>query len=781
MLRTDPSVRAACVLVREDLPGDRTLTAYVVPLPGRTPDPELLAAHIGRQLPAYMVPSVIQPLDALPLTANGKLDLAALPAPTAHSRAAGRPPRSAREEILAGLFSDVLGVDRVGIDDNFFALGGHSLLATRLVGRVRAALDTETEIRTLFENPTVATLATALEGADQARPALVPQERPATLPLSYAQQRLWFLHRLEGPSSTYNIPFAVRLDGPLDTEALRQALHDVVARHPALRTVFPESAGGPRQHITAPADVRLPFAPEAVDEDKLPDRIRAAAAEPIDIEQRLPLRVTLLRLADDAHVLVLVIHHIAADGSSLAPLARDLGAAYRARVRAEAPTWDELPVDYADHTLWQRRLLGDEHDPDSLVSRQLAHWKGALAGLPEMIELPWDRSRPAVPRHAGATLDFAVDRATARRIAELARTRGCSVFMVLQAALSVVLSRHGAGEDIPLGTAVAGRTDEAASDLVGFFVNTLVLRTDLTGDPTFLELLDRVKEFSLSAYAHQDVPFERLVELLNPARSQNHHPLFQTMLILQNHTPAAPVDLPGITVTGVPVDPGVSKFDLSFTFTETYDGSGAPSGMRAAVDYATELFDAATVHALTERLVLLLAAVTTDPDRPLHTYDVLTAPSARASPSGGPGPSMSRPRRRSQRSSGSGPGAPRTPRRSATPPPPSPMASSTPSPTPSPAASPRRASVPRTGWPSPCPAPASSSWHSWLSSRPARRTSRSTRTTRPGACPTCSTTPDRACSSPPPRSTGASPAPRCRTCTPMTSAAVPPRPCAPTP
>ncbi|MEU0300576.1 amino acid adenylation domain-containing protein [Streptomyces sp. NPDC006175] len=625
VLRTDPSVRAACVLVREDLPGDRTLTAYVVPAPGRVPDPDLLAAHVGSQLPAYMVPAAIQPLDALPLTTTGKLDRSALPAPAAPPGPGSRPPRTAHEEILAGLFADVLGVDRVGVDDSFFALGGHSLLATRLVGRVRTALDTETEIRTLFENPTVATLATALRDAGRpARPALVPQERPAALPLSYAQQRLWFLHRLEGPSATYNIPFALRVDGPLDTEALRLALRDVVDRHAALRTVFPEHDSRPRQHITAPDDVRLPFALEAVDEQGLPERIRAAAAAPIDIEHRLPLRATLLRLADHAHVLVLVIHHIAADGSSLASLARDLGTAYRARVRAEAPGWTEPAVDYADYTLWQRRLLGDEHDPESLVARQLAHWRGALDGLPERVELPWDRPRPAVPRHTGATHDFTLGTVTARRIADLARSSGCSVFMVLQAALATVLSRHGAGHDIPLGTAVAGRTDEAASDLVGFFVNTLVLRTDLTGDPTFLELLDRVREFDLSAYANQDVPFERLVELLNPARSQNHHPLFQTMLILQNHTPAAPVDLPGLTTHGVPAASGVSKFDLSFTFTETYDDSGAPSGMRAAVDYATELFDAATVRDLAARLVLLLDSATTEPDRPLSTYDVLT-------------------------------------------------------------------------------------------------------------------------------------------------------------
>ncbi|WP_069170192.1 non-ribosomal peptide synthetase [Streptomyces griseus] len=626
VLRADASVRAACVLVREDLPGDRTLTAYVVPAPGHTPDPERLTAHVGRRLPAYMVPAAVLPLAALPLTPNGKLDRAALPAPVALPVAAGRPPRNAHEEILAGLFADVLGVARVGVDDSFFALGGHSLLATRLVGRIRTALDTETEIRTLFEHPTVATLATALQDADRpARPALVPQERPPVLPLSYAQQRLWFLHRLEGPSATYNIPLALRIDGPLDAEALRLALRDVVSRHAALRTVFPERDGRPHQHITDPDGIRLPFTLETVREAELPGRIGAAATTPIDIEHRLPLRATLLRPAAGTHVLVLVIHHIAADGSSLAPLTRDLGTAYRARVRGEAPTWTHLPVEYADFALWQRRLLGDEHDPHSLVAHQLAFWKRALDGLPEVTDLPWDRPRPAPPRHTGATHAFSLAPATARRVADLARAAGCSVFMVLQAALSAVLSRHGAGDDIPLGTAVAGRTDEAAAGLVGFFVNTLVLRTDLKGDPTFLELLGRVKEFDLSAYAHQDIPFERLVELLNPARSRNHHPLFQTMLILQNHTPAAPLDLPGLTTGGVPADPGVSKFDLSFTFTEAYDDGGTPSGMRAAVDYATELFDAATVRGLAERLVLLLDAVTTDPERRLSTYAILTA------------------------------------------------------------------------------------------------------------------------------------------------------------
>ncbi|MFJ5228433.1 amino acid adenylation domain-containing protein [Kitasatospora sp. NPDC088391] len=629
VLRAHPAVRAACVVVRADAPGGPALAAYAVPAAdasadasaGVSADPAGLLAHLRGRLPAHLVPATVQLLDALPLTANGKLDRAALPAPAAPAATASRAPRGAREEILAGLFAETLGRAEVGAEDDFFALGGNSLLATLLVGRVRSALDAEAEIRTLFEHPTVAGLAAALAGAGRpARPALTARPRPAEPPLSPAQQRLWFLHRLDGPSATYHIPFAVRLDGELDPGALRLALHDTLARHAALRTVFPARADGPVQHVLPPGEVRLPLAPEPVEAAKCADRIAALIAEPIDVERELPVRAALLRTAPRSHVLVLVLHHIAADGSSLAPLVRDLGAAYRARLAGAAPAWEPPPVDYADYTLWQRELLGDEHDPGSPTHRQLSFWREALAGLPERVELPRDRPDPAVDRHEGGTHHFAVDAATARRIEALARGSRCSVFMVLQAALALLLSRHGAGEDVPLGTAVAGRTDEALEELVGFFVNTLVLRTDLSGDPTFRQLLERVREFDLAAYANQDVPFERLVELLNPVRAP-HHPLFQTMLVLQNQAPAAPVDLPGLTAHPLPVDLGASKFDLSFTFVQ----EPGPGGLSATVDWASALFDADTVRTLADRLVRLLDAVTADPGLPLHAYRVLDA------------------------------------------------------------------------------------------------------------------------------------------------------------
>ncbi|MDI5968929.1 amino acid adenylation domain-containing protein [Streptomyces sp. SL13] len=616
-----PAVTAACVTVREDLPGDRRLVAHVVAARGTAPRRTELADAVAAVLPAYMVPSAFVILDALPLTPSGKVDRRALPAPEGPADADGaRRPRGAREEILCGLFADVLGVERIGADDGFFAMGGHSLLATRLVSRVRSVLGVETEVRTLFEHPTPARLAAALGTAGPARTRPVAGERPADLPLSSAQRRLWFLHRFEGPNALYNIPFVLRMDGGVDAGALRAALGDVVARHESLRTVFPEVAGEPRQSVLEPAAAYLDFAVDDVEPAALDEAVTRAATEPIDIETQLPVRARLMRLSAHQHVLVLVVHHIAGDGWSMAPLGRDLGQAYRARVAQQAPQWQALPVQYADYTLWQHRMLGDENDPRSPLNDQLAFWRSALTGLPELLELPLDRPRPATACHTGDAFTLELGERTHRALTGLARASGCTLFMVLQAAVAVLLSRHGAGEDIPLGTAVAGRTDEALDDLVGFFVNTLVLRTDLSGDPTFRQLLERVREFDLAAYAHQDVPFERLVEAVNPARSRDHHPLFQTMLVLQNQEPAG-LDLPGLTVTGLPVRTGTAKFDLTFAFTRTRDEAGT-AGLRADVEYATELFDEATVRDLAGRLAALLEAVTADPDQSVHAYEL---------------------------------------------------------------------------------------------------------------------------------------------------------------
>ncbi|MFC8228912.1 amino acid adenylation domain-containing protein [Streptomyces sp. NPDC057287] len=626
------SVLACCdgvadsfVVIREDTPGDRRLVAYVVPGPGARPEPGELARAVGRSLPAYMVPSAFVPLDALPLTVNGKVDRRALPAPGHHAPDRGRAARTAREEILCAVFADVLGLDGAGVDDDFFALGGHSLLATRLAARIRTALAVEVQVKAVFEHPTPAALAAALDGAEEARRPLERAPiRPDPLPLSFAQQRLWFLGRLEGPSATYNVPLLLRLDGPLDVEALESALADVVGRHESLRTVFPDTDGVARQLVLDADGADLDLTPYDTEPARLGEVLTAEVAHTFDVSAELPVRARLVRTGAESHVLVLVIHHIAGDGWSLAPLARDLGEAYRARTEGVEPGWTELRVQYADYTLWQRELLGDEDDPSSPAARQLDFWRTALAGAPDLLDLPYDRPRPAVTAYTGDAFAFPVDADTHRALTDLTRARGCSLFMVLQAALSVLLSRHGAGEDIPLGTAVAGRTDEALDDLVGFFVNTLVLRTDLTGDPTFGEVIDRVREFDLAAYAHQDVPFERLVDAISPARAQNHHPLFQTMLVLQNQADAT-VDLPGLTVTEEHVHTGISKFDLTFTFTERHDGAGGPAGLEAVLEFSTELFEPATARTLAARLTRLLASLAADPGRRVHSVDVLEA------------------------------------------------------------------------------------------------------------------------------------------------------------
>ncbi|THA36137.1 amino acid adenylation domain-containing protein [Streptomyces sp. A1277] len=625
-------------VVREDVPGDRRLVAYVVPADAARPEPADLAEAVARSLPAYMVPSAFVLLDALPLTVNGKVDRRALPAPEHRAAPRGRAARTAREEILCGLFADVLGIQEAGVEDDFFALGGHSLLATRLVARIRTALAVEVQVKAVFEHPTPAALAATLNGAEAAGKALErARHRPDPLPLSFAQQRLWFLNRFEGPSATYNVPLVLRLDGPLDAKALERALADVVERHESLRTVFPETGGVPRQLVLGSDGADLDLTPRDTDPARLDEVLTAEVAHAFDVRTDLPVRARLLGLGAESHVLVLLVHHIAGDGWSLAPLARDLGDAYRARMRGEEPAWRELRVQYADYTLWQRALLGDEDDPASRAARQLDFWRTALADAPGLLALPLDRPRPAVMTYRGDAFAFPVDADTHLALAELARARGCSLFMVLQAALSVLLSRHGAGEDIPLGTAVAGRTDEALDDLVGFFVNTLVLRADLSGDPTFTEVLDRVRAFDLAAYAHQDVPFERLVDVLSPARAQDHHPLFQTMIVLQNQADTT-LGLDGLTATEQPVHTGISKFDLTFTFTETRDEAGRPAGLDGVLEFSTELFTLTTAHALAARLTRLLSSLAADPDGRVRTAVFLDADELRALEQAAPGP-----------------------------------------------------------------------------------------------------------------------------------------------
>ncbi|MEU6238986.1 condensation domain-containing protein, partial [Kitasatospora sp. NPDC047058] len=525
------------------------------------------------------------------------------------------------------MFAEVLGVPQVGVDEDFFDLGGHSLLATRLTARVRSVLGVELGLRALFQSPTVAGLAGALAAdAGLVRPALTAHERPEAVPLSFAQRRLWFLHRMDGSAATYHIPLALRLTGTLDRAALDAALADVAARHESLRTVFPEVDGVPCQRVLDPAEARPRARLTDVPAAELQDRLAEFARRPFDLAAEPPLRAELFAVAEkpDEHVLLVVMHHIAGDGWSTGPLARDLAEAYAARCEGREPGRPELPVQYADYTLWQRDLLGDAADPDSRFAEQLDYWKRQLSGLPELLRLPVDRPRPAVAGWHGDHVGLELSPELHVALLELARRTGTSLFMVLQAGLAALYTRLGAGTDIAIGSPIAGRTDEALDELVGFFVNTLVLRTDTSGDPGFAELLGRVRETALSAFAHQDVPFEHLVEVLNPSRSLSHHPLFQTILAVQN-APMGRFSLPGLDVATYAVPTGTAKFDLGVSLAEQFGPDGSPAGIAGAVEYATDLFDHSTVAALARRWTLLLEAVTADPEQPIGRIDLLDA------------------------------------------------------------------------------------------------------------------------------------------------------------
>ncbi|CAN2255003.1 amino acid adenylation domain-containing protein [Bacillus vallismortis] len=621
-----PDIEQAAVVVREDQPGDKRLVAYMVA--AEAIDTAELRRYVGASLPDYMVPAAFVEMDELPLTPNGKLNRKALPAPDFSTSVSDRGPRTPQEEILCDLFAEVLGLARVGIDDSFFELGGHSLLAARLMSRIREVMGAELGIAKLFDEPTVAGLAAHLDQAQSVRPALQRAERPEKIPLSFAQRRLWFLHCLEGPSPTYNIPVAIRLSGELDQSVLQAALYDLVCRHESLRTIFPESQGTSYQHILDADQARPVLHVTEMAEKELSERLAEAVRYSFDLAAEPAFRAELFVIGPGECVLLLLVHHIVGDGWSLTPLTRDLGAAYAARCHGKAPEWAPLAVQYADYALWQQELLGSGDDPNSLIAGQLAFWKETLRNLPDQLELPTDYSRPAEPSHDGDTIHFRIEPELHKRLQELARANRVSLFMVLQSGLAALLTRLGAGTDIPVGSPIAGRNDDALGDLVGLFINTLVLRTDTSGDPSFRELLDRVREVNLAAYENQDLPFERLVEVLNPARSRATHPLFQIMLAFQN-TPDAELHLPDMDSSLQIHSVGSAKFDLTLEISENRLADGTPNGLEGLLEYSTDLFKRETAQALADRLMRLLKAAESDPDQHIGNLDIL-APEERS-------------------------------------------------------------------------------------------------------------------------------------------------------
>ncbi|HZU46528.1 MAG TPA: amino acid adenylation domain-containing protein, partial [Mycobacterium sp.] len=618
-------VDQAVVIAREDLPGDKRLVGYIT----GTADPAAVRAKLAERLPAYMVPAAVVVLDALPLTVNGKLDRRALPPPEYTDTDGYRAPANAIEEILAGVYAQVLGIERVGVDDSFFELGGDSISAMRLTAAINTGLDANLAVRAVFEAPTVAQLALRIGSTGTGRlEPLTPVERPTVIPLSFAQQRLWFLDQLQGPSPIYNITAALRLRGPLDADALRAALADVVGRHESLRTVFPTVEGTPHQVVISPEQAE--FGWDVVDAagwsaSQLREAIEAAACHTFDLATDIPLHARLFKLADNEHVQVLVVHHIAADGWSMRPLARDLAMAYASRHEGRAPSWAPLPVQYADYTLWQHTQLGDVGDPDSPIAAQLEFWEQALAGMPERLDLPTDRPYPAVADLRGARLAVEWPAELQQQVARVAREHNATSFMVMQAALAVLLSKISATSDVAVGFPIAGRRDPVLDELVGFFVNTLVLRVDLSGNPSVGELLDQVRTRSLAAYEHQDVPFEVLVERLNPLRSLAHHPLIQVALAWQNHAPAE-LALGDVHVSRLPVDTHTARLDLAISLEERWDEGGEPAGIGGTVEFRTDVFDAASITTLIERLQRVLTVITADPGRSLSAIDVLDGP-----------------------------------------------------------------------------------------------------------------------------------------------------------
>ncbi|WP_408632360.1 amino acid adenylation domain-containing protein [Mycobacterium basiliense] len=621
-------VDQAVVIARQDGEGPKRLVGYV------TGDVEVDAvrAVLAQRLPAYMVPAAVVGLAQLPLTLNGKLDVRALPAPEYGHSEHYRAPASPVEEILAGIYAQVLGVDRVGVDDSFFDLGGDSLSAMRVIAAINTTLDVDLAVFALFEAPTVAGLAVCVGGGvSGGRAPLVAVQRPAVIPLSFAQQRLWFLDQLEGPSPIYNMVRSLRLRGRVDDAALGAALVDVVGRHESLRTVF-VTVDGVAQQVIVPVE-RVEVGWQVVDaggwsQSQLQQAMEQQARHSFDLAVEIPLRARLFRVSAVEHVLVVVIHHIAADGWSLAPLTADLGVAYASRCAGRAPDWAPLAVQYVDYTLWQRAHLGELADSGSAASAQLAYWVDELAGMGERLALPTDRAYPAVADHRGGSVEVDWPAALQARVARVAAEHNATSFMVVQTALSALLSMLAASSDVAVGFAVAGRSDPALDELIGFFVNTLVLRVQLDGDVSFAELLAQVRARSLAAFEHQDVPFEAVVERLNPTRSLTHHPLIQVMLAWQNFAGphdnlGAPVALGGLEATPISLHTGAARMDLVFSLAERFTAAGAPAGIAGMVEYRTDVFDAATIGRLIERLRLVLEAMTADPDRRLSSIDLL--------------------------------------------------------------------------------------------------------------------------------------------------------------
>ncbi len=644
VLRQQAQIRDAVVVVREDRTPtrghpaggppagghpDQRLVAYMVGAQANQEQPaanrqsintEQIRAYLRERLPEYMVPSAFVTLDALPLTANGKLDRRALPAPDrAEYDGILIAPRTPTEELIAGVWSEVLGVHPIGVHDNFFALGGHSLLVTQVVGRLKQILHLDLPLRLLFEAPTIATFAARL--TDQQTAATMPLRavpRDGTpLPLSFAQQRLWFLDQLEPGSAAYNLLTAVRLLGALDLTALQRSLTAIVQRHESLRTTFTQHLGEPVQVIRPASDVTLPVValrdvPEIEQQAALMRIVRDEAQRPFDLKQGPLLRAQIAEVSNTEHVLLLTLHHIVTDGWSQGILVRELAALYQGSTHNQPVKLPELPIQYADYAVWQREWL-----QATVLEQQIDYWRQQLANL-SPLDLPTDYSRPPILSYHGAHMPFQIPAALSADLHHLSQQLGSTLFMTLLAAFQALLARYSGQADIAVGTPIAGRVRPELEDLIGFFVNTLVLRTDLSNAPSFAEAVDRVRTVCLQAYAHQDLPFEALVERLQPQRDLSRTPLFQIMFALQN-LPSTSINLPDLTLEPIAAESATAQFDLSMTLVET------SSGLQGQVEYRADLFTAETIARMVRHFQTLLAAIVAEPHQRIDRLPLLTA------------------------------------------------------------------------------------------------------------------------------------------------------------
>jgi amino acid adenylation domain-containing protein len=641
-----PKIKAVAVVTHRDLQGDNCLVAYAVPDQEQPPTIVELRRFLREKLPDYMVPSAFVFLSALPLTPNGKIDRRALPIPDqagAELQRTFAAPRTPLEKVLARIWAEVLKFEQVGVDDNFFDLGGHSLLATQVVSRVREALQVELPLRALFENPTVTGLALQIAqdqakrtiaeeainppaGRDgQARPpqdgaeslSIQPAPRDGKLHLSFAQHRLWFLNQLEPASFAYNLFSAFRLAGRLNVTALEQSFNEIIWRHEALRTVFKTVDGQPQQIILSSVTTRVPvvdlrgIVSDAERESEVRRLSTAEAQRPFDLARGPLLRATLLCLTEDEHILLLSIHHIVFDGWSMGILAREIAALYKAFSSGRPSTLPALPIQYADFAVWQRQSLRGE-----VLAAQLAYWRKQLEGL-TTLRLPFDRPRPPVPTGRGMRQYFVLSKTLSERLKSLSNQHKVTLFMTLLAAYQTLLHRYTGENDIVTGSPVAGRNHRVLESMIGFFLNMLVLRIDFSGNPTFRELLGRMRTVCLEAYAHQDLSFEKLVEELQPERDLSHNPLFQVTFAFHN-TPRFPLELPSLTTTELEVDPGIARFDLHL-FIEEKEG-----GLQGYADYNSDLFDAAIIQRLLGHLQTLLKGIVANPDERVGSLPLLT-------------------------------------------------------------------------------------------------------------------------------------------------------------